>query len=102
MGRKTWESIPPKFRPLPGRVNVMLSRNAGNEEDSQLNGNGAPRTASSLTLAKDVHVASSLESALGLLSGPDVRSQIETVFVIGGGQVCAQRRCIRDSFEMLY
>ena len=22
MGRKTWESIPPKFRPLPGRINV--------------------------------------------------------------------------------
>lgn len=26
MGRKTWESISPKFRPLPGRVNIVLTR----------------------------------------------------------------------------
>lgn len=27
MGRRTWESLPPRFRPLPGRRNVVLSRN---------------------------------------------------------------------------
>ena len=26
MGRKTWESLPEKFRPLPGRLNVVVSR----------------------------------------------------------------------------
>jgi dihydrofolate reductase len=25
MGRKTWDSLPPKFRPLPGRMNVVIS-----------------------------------------------------------------------------
>lgn len=25
MGRRTWESLPPRFRPLPGRVNVVLT-----------------------------------------------------------------------------
>jgi dihydrofolate reductase len=26
MGRKTWESLPAKFRPLPGRLNVVVTR----------------------------------------------------------------------------
>ena len=29
MGRKTWDSIPPRFRPLPGRRNLVLSRTKG-------------------------------------------------------------------------
>jgi dihydrofolate reductase len=28
MGRKTWESLPARFRPLPGRLNVVLTRQA--------------------------------------------------------------------------
>jgi dihydrofolate reductase len=27
MGRKTWDSLPPRFRPLPGRINAVLTRN---------------------------------------------------------------------------
>ena len=26
MGRKTWDSLPPKFRPLPGRLNFVVTR----------------------------------------------------------------------------
>ncbi|MGI4895085.1 MAG: dihydrofolate reductase, partial [Janthinobacterium lividum] len=29
MGRATWESLPPRFRPLPGRRNLVLSRDPG-------------------------------------------------------------------------
>src|ERR1700753_957022 len=28
MGRKTWDSIPPKFRPLSGRLNIVITRQA--------------------------------------------------------------------------
>jgi dihydrofolate reductase len=29
MGRKTWDSLPPKFRPLPGRRNIVITRQPG-------------------------------------------------------------------------
>lgn len=29
MGRRTWDSLPPRFRPLPGRINVVVTRQAG-------------------------------------------------------------------------
>ena len=28
MGRKTWDSLPPRFRPLPGRTNIVVTRDA--------------------------------------------------------------------------
>lgn len=31
MGRRTWESLPERFRPLPARENIVVSRNAGYE-----------------------------------------------------------------------
>lgn len=36
MGRKTWESLP--LRPLPGRLNVVLTRDEGWGEDGQAKG----------------------------------------------------------------
>lgn len=62
MGRKTWESI---GRPLPGRQNVVISRNP------QLQLKGAD-------------LASSLEDALDLLAGH------EKIFLIGGQQLFEQ------------
>jgi dihydrofolate reductase len=67
MGRKTWESLPEKFRPLPGRVNMVLSK-AGN-----------------ISLPSEVLCSQSLEDALRQLS----TSNIENVFVIGGAQIYA-------------
>ena len=33
MGRKTWESLPPRFRPLPGRRNLVLTRQSDWQAD---------------------------------------------------------------------
>jgi len=65
MGRRTWDSLPVRFRPLPGRRNVVVTRNV------MWAGDGAER-------------AGSLEDALELLG--DVRR----VFVIGGAELFAQ------------
>ena len=62
MGRRTWESL---GRPLPGRDNIVVTRQAGYE---------APGAA----------VASSLEAALALCAGASV------AFVIGGEQLFAE------------
>ena len=68
MGRKTWDSLPPKFRPLPGRVNLVLSKER------------------KLNLPAEVLCAQGLEEALSELS----TSIIENIFVIGGAQIYAQ------------
>lgn len=73
MGRKTWDSIPPKFRPLPGRINVVLTRNAS-EADSD-------------SAYPEVLVCASLDSAMSLLASAEHAEKVEMVFVIGGGQV---------------
>ena len=50
MGRKTWESIPEKFRPLPGRTNVVITRDA----EYQAEGAWVARTfPEALSLAKE-------------------------------------------------
>ena len=65
MGRVTWESIPEKFRPLPGRTNVVVSRQTG-------------------FTAPGAQVVSSLQAAIDLFPADDV------VWLIGGAQLYAQ------------
>ncbi|MGO2541957.1 MAG: dihydrofolate reductase [Specibacter sp.] len=72
MGRRTWESFPEKFRPLPGRTNIVVTRQAG--------WGSTPEAAGAVAL-------DSVEEAL-------VEAQLSPggneVWVIGGGQVYAQ------------
>ncbi|MBT4377050.1 dihydrofolate reductase [archaeon] len=60
MGRKTYESIPEKFRPLPGRKNIVLSReNSFNE---------------------NIYLAKNMEEALQFTNG-------NLTYVMGGGEI---------------
>lgn len=76
MGRKTWQSIPERFRPLEGRRNVVLSRNPKARED--------------LGLPQDVLLAGNLSEALSLLSLEPHATEVDKVFIIGGGTVYAE------------
>jgi dihydrofolate reductase len=69
MGRATWESLPERYRPLPGRRNVVLTRQAGYR-------------------APGAEVRGSLPDALSGTEG--------AVWVIGGAQVYAQAQPLAD------
>ena len=61
MGRATWASLPPRFRPLPGRDNIVLTRTPGFEAAGAL-------------------VAHGVDEALRLVGDRDA-------WIIGGGEV---------------
>lgn len=42
MGRKTWDSLPPKFRPLPGRINIVVTRQADWQAEGALRAASIP------------------------------------------------------------
>lgn len=71
MGRKTWESIPLQYRPLSGRLNVVLTRSGSFD----------------IATAENVVICGSINSALELLASSPYSLSIEKVFVIGGGQI---------------
>lgn len=66
MGRKTWDSLPARFRPLPGRTNIVVTRQADWHQT------GAQR-------------AHSLRDALSL-----AEQTSPVVWVMGGAQIYAQ------------
>src|ERR1700744_6014392 len=65
MGRRTWESLPARVRPLPGRRNVVMSRRNG-------------------FVADGAEGVDSLDTALAGFAGSEAESQ---TWVIGGGQI---------------
>lgn len=71
MGRRTWDSLPDRFRPLPGRRNIVVTRNPAWQ------GEGAER-------------AGSLEEALRLTEGE------ERISVIGGADLFAAALPLAD------
>ena len=75
MGRKTWDSLPPRFRPLPGRSNVVVTR------QTQWAAQGAL-------------VAASLPDALTLCEAS------EQVWVIGGAQIYLQAEPFAQRIEV--
>jgi len=66
MGRRTWESLPERFRPLPGRLNLVLSRSSG------------------LRLPEGVLRASNLDEALERAAAAPL---VHRIFVIGGARL---------------
>lgn len=72
MGRKTWESFPGRYRPLPGRTNIVITRQEG--------WGGTPA-------AEGAIAVTSLDDAL-------LESQFapgnDMVWIIGGGNIYAQ------------
>lgn len=64
MGRKTWESLDEEYRPLPDRVNIVLTHNI----DYQANG---------------AILAHSVEQALHLAH----KHELEEVFIMGGEEI---------------
>jgi dihydrofolate reductase len=81
MGRKTWDSLPARFRPLPGRANIVVTRQAGWQAD------GAT-------------VARSLADALVAARAAAERSAAARIFVIGGGQLYAEALPLADDLVL--
>jgi len=98
MGRRTWDSLPPRFRPLPGRTNVVVTRQRGWSA-----GEPSPRAGASGGAVPDggppaeqagapVRVAGSVAEALA--AARDTGSG--EVWVMGGAQLYAATIALAD------
>jgi dihydrofolate reductase len=84
MGRKTWDSLPPRFRPLPGRTNIVVTRQADWQPDTQAD------PANTATVR-----AASLEAAL-----EEAARHGSSVWVMGGAQIYAQALPLAQRVEV--
>ena len=96
MGRKTWESLPDAFRPLPGRNNIVVSRNPAYQPARAMLASTLNDAILKAGDAEEVFViggatlASTLDDAI-LKAG-----NAEEVFVIGGAELYRQALPIAD------
>lgn len=81
MGRRTWDSLPPRFRPLPGRVNVVVTRQPG----------WTPEQADA-----PVRVAGSVAEALAVAREAAGDTGSGEVWVMGGAQLYAATVALAD------
>ena len=88
MGRKTWDSIPPKFRPLKGRLNIVISRSF----------NSSPEEPASVETGPVK--ASSLEQAIAYVRSKGTTS-VGRVFVVGGAQIYAAALEMKEARRIL-
>ena len=66
MGRATWESLNPRFRPLPGRLNIVLTTNTGYIADGALTAG---------TLDEAISMARQHDDELWIMGGARVYDQ---------------------------
>lgn len=87
MGRRTWDSLPPRFRPLPGRTNVVVTRQEAWSPDGgpAADGAGAP-----------VRVAGTVDAALAVARAAARDAGSDEVWVIGGAQLYAATLAVAD------
>jgi dihydrofolate reductase len=88
MGRKTWDSLPDNYKPLPGRMNYVLTRN----KDYSVAQPGA-FTASSIDEAMQ-HIANKTPFMDNI--------DYNTVFIIGGSSLYQEGLKIADKMELTF